>query len=237
MEWNVSTPNETNIFVHTELRMPGIREYLHQKVGEIIEREGFKFKKSDFTFKKKNHKFYEEVQFLFYNYHPLNYSFNFMASVFNETIENIKQGLPPQNHFEPFNRYSVFLLSNNFTHHLISKSLGEMGSDYVVVTLDDLIAVSEAIKKTFREEVLPLLETLKTIPGLDFFFTEKGVEWAVESNFMNNIATDLIVAKLNGKRNYHEVFEDIIDTLSAKPRPDAQTIEVIKNLYIYLGNI
>jgi hypothetical protein len=112
-----------------------------------------------------------------------------------------------------------------------------MGRDYQVVTLDDLMNTANAVCKTFKEEVLPLLETLTTIDGIDDFFNEKGVNWAVESNFMNNVCTDLISAKLNGKRNYHKVFEEIIQAIKATEKPNLQTLKVIENLYLYLNSM
>jgi hypothetical protein len=124
---------------------------------------------------------------------------------------------------------------DDFTHHIKSKSLGELGRDYEVITLDDLMDVANAISRTFKEEVLPLLSTLITVDGIDTFFKEKGVNWAVEkSNFMNNICTDLISAKLAGKRDYHKVFEEIIHAIKVTEKPNLQTLKVIENLYQYL---
>ena len=225
---------DPNNFTPTELRMPVIRTCLYDTVGRLIEAEGYKFKKSDHTYKRKHGKSYEQIMFLFYDYYPLNYSFKFLTYVFNEAIENIKLSLPPQDHFEPFNRFSLFINTIDFTHHIKSKSLGEMGHDYMVVSLDDLMDVANAVYKTFKEEVLPLLVTLTTINGIDVFFTNRGVNWAVRGDFLNNICTDLISAKLNGKRDYHKVFEEIVQAIKSTEKPNLQTLKVIENLYQYL---
>lgn len=237
MEWEKFTPIDINNFTPTELRMPVIRTCLHDTVGRLIEAEGYKFKKSDHSYKRKHGKSYEEIKFLFYNYHPLNYRFDFLVYVFNETIENIKLSLPPQDHFQSFNRYSLFIPIDYFTHRLKSKSLGEMGHDYMVVTLDDLMDVANAISKTFKEEVLPLLGKLITVEDIDNFCGQKGVNWAVEGDSLNHICTDLISAKLNGKRDYHQVFEDIVQAIKIAEKPNLQTLKVIENLYVYLNSM
>jgi hypothetical protein len=237
MEWGKFTPIDIDNFTPTELRMPVIRTCLHDTVGRLIEAQGYKFKKSDHSYKRKLGNSYEQIKFLFYDYFPLNYGYDFLVYVFDENIEKIKLSLPPQDHFQSFNRYSIFIVMDYFTHHIKSKSLGEMGRDYQVVTLDDLMNTANAVCKTFKEEVLPLLETLTTIDGIDDFFNEKGVNWAVESNFMNNVCTDLISAKLNGKRNYHNVFEEIIQAIKATEKPNLQTLKVIENLYLYLNSM
>jgi hypothetical protein len=236
MEWEKFTPINPDNFTPTELRMPVIRACLYDTVGRLIEAEGYKFKKSDYTYKRKHGKSYEQIMFLFYDYFPLNYSFTFLTYVFNETIENIKLSLPPQDHFQSFNRYSLFIPIDYFTHHIKSKSLGELGRDYQVITLDDLMDVANAIDKTFKEEVFPLLDILTTIDGIDVFFTKRGVKWAVDGDSLNHICTDLIAAKLNGKRDYHMVFEEIVQAIKATEKPNLQTVTVIENLYEYLGN-
>ena len=134
-------------FTPTELRMPGIREYLHDTLGKLIEPLGFKFKKSNFSFTRKKGKSYEEIMFLFYNYHPLNYSFEFMLTIFNDEIEKIKLSLPPQKHHSSFNYYSVIITAKDFTNFINPNSFGY---HYTVTTLDDLIAVGNAIYQLSR---------------------------------------------------------------------------------------
>jgi len=224
-------PIDIDNFTPTELRMPVIRTCLHDTVGRLIESEGYKFNKSKYSYKKKQGKNNKLIKFLFYDYYPLNYSFDFLTYVFNEDIEKIKLALGPQRHTETFNWFSLFIRTNDFTNHINADNLYETGYNYTVVKLDDLMDVVNAICKTFKEEVLTLLDTLTTIEDIDAFFTKKGVNWAVNGDFLNNISTDLIVAKLNGKRDHQKVFEDIVCTIKNRPKPNLQTLKVIENLY------
>jgi len=234
MEWDKFTPIDFDKFVPTELRIPGIRQYLHDVLGNYFEQKGFKFKKSNFSFKRKNRKAFEEILFLFYNYHPVNYRFEFYVKVFNEKIESVKLSLPPQSHREKFNRYSLLIRTSDFSHHLKTKSSAELGYDYNIVTLDDLIEVGKALTKTFQEEVLPLLDQLTTIEGIDNFFVEKKTQWVVKSGLMNNMSTELIAARLNGKRDYHNVYKGLHERTTAAENPDWQTAVILENLYNHL---
>ncbi|HVX01036.1 MAG TPA: hypothetical protein VHA52_11450, partial [Candidatus Babeliaceae bacterium] len=130
-------------FTPTELRLPGIKEYLHQTIGKDIEDNGFTFKKSDFTFKRKHNKSYEQIMFLFYNYHPLHYSFDFLLVIYNDQIELIKQSLPAQQHWDK-NTCTLLLRTVNFTNHSVSVSY-----PYEIATLDNLIVVTDLLRKAF----------------------------------------------------------------------------------------
>ena len=234
MDFGKFTPVDFDNFTPTELRMPGIKEYLHDVLGKLFETYGFKFKKSDFTFKRKHGKSSEQFMFLFYNYHPLNYSFTFLFTVFNEEIENIKLSLPPQKHHSSFNKYSAFLSASDFTNHISIDSLYETGYDYTVTFLDDLVTVGKALNKTFVEEGLPLADRLTTIEGIDKFFAEKTSRWSVNTGSVNNVCTELIAAKLNGKRDYQKVYEQLCNDIKSSEDPNLQTLTVVENLYTYL---
>lgn len=228
--------NDFNNSHGTELRMPGIKTYLQEKLGAVLEQQGFKFRKSDYTFRRKRGNRYEQIQFLFYDYFPLNYSFEFIVTVFNEQVENIKLALPEQSHYEKFNKFSLFISANNFTNFFSPNSLTETGYHFTVTNLDDLIKVGESLTETFNREVIPLANRLTTIDGIDRFFIEKTPLWPVESGFMNNMATDLIVAKLNGQRDHYQVYQELSNKLKSRDNIDWRTLELLDNLYLFLKN-
>ena len=90
--------------------------------------------------------------------------------------------------------------------------------------------------KLLEERVLPLSNQLSTIDGIDTFFTGRP-GWSVKSLSLNNFASELIEAKLNGKRDSHEVFKQIageIDKRIINASMSQETRKIIEELYKYL---
>lgn len=110
------------------------------------------------------------------------------------------------------------------------------GHSCELVTGKDLFEASEEMKKLLEEEVLPLSSQLSTVEGIDAFFAGRP-GWSVNSLSLNNMASELVAAKVLGKRNFHEVFKQIvgvIDERMATKGSGQETRRVIEELYNYL---
>jgi hypothetical protein len=89
------------------------------------------------------------------------------------------------------------------------------GYNYEFSTNKELFQVAEEITKLLQEKVIPLANQLSTVEGIDLFFTTCP-GWSVNSLSLNNFATELVAAKLNGKRDSDEVFNSIIKEIDKK---------------------
>ena len=103
-------------------------------------------------------------------------------------------------------------------------------------TSKDLFEGAEEMKKLLEEKVLPLSRQLSMIDGIDAFFTARP-GWSVKSLSLNHFASELIAAKLNGMRDYHEVFRQIageVDKRILNFDMSPETRKVLEEIYKYL---
>lgn len=252
----------------TNLRMPDIKTYLYETLGKVIEADGYKFKKSNFSFRRKNAKNYEEIYILFYNYFPLNYQVHFLLEIWNNEIESIKTAFPYKQNIEKFNFRSISIPMGEFVDkEKIRAQIEKEGKGFVLdrdteefvkaestegrseltwaqvaghncklVSNNDLFIASEEMERILKKQALPLSNELSTVEGIDTFFAKRP-GWSVKSLSLNNFATELVAAKLCGKRDYHEVFKQIIlaiDTRIMNYGMSQETRKVMEELYKYL---
>ena len=222
----------------TELRMPDVKNYLLETAGKFLEKAGFKFKKSDFTFTRKHGKNNEKIFFLFYAYFPLNYRFNFLIEVWNDDIEKIKLALPAQSHFEKFGRHSIVLHTKDFFKDRKSNNQIEQSEhDYAIYTTKDLFNVADELCKRLEEQILPLVNDLSDIKGIDSFFNDRR-GWSVNTMRLNNYCSELIASKLNGERDFHLVYKEMVSQIKKLNEKDGlwnDSLIVFKNLYSFLN--
>ena len=105
-----------------------------------------------------------------------------------------------------------------------------------LVTSRDLFEASEEMKDLLETQVLPLSYQLSTMEGIDTFFAGRP-GWSVNSLSLNNMVTELVAAKLNGKRDYHEVFRRIVEVMDERIAIKGMSHEakrVAEELYSYL---
>ena len=113
------------------------------------------------------------------------------------------------------------------------------GYSYEFSTKKELFEVAEEIVKLVQEKALPLANQLSTVDGIDLFFSTCP-SWSVNSLSLNNFATELVAAKLNGKRDSHEVFNSIVKEIDKKISTGGMNLEtrkVIEELYKHLGSV
>ena len=75
--------------------------------------------------------------------------------------------------------------------------------------------VGDWLAQTLQYELVPLCDQLSTIAHMDSFFEAKP-EWSLNTHSGGNICTDLIVAKLNRKRDIHNALSAADGRTSAK---------------------
>jgi hypothetical protein len=226
--------------VKTNLNIPEIKLFLNDKLSVIMRDGGYIFNKSAFIFKKKDKTNFEEIYFNFLNYSPLKYDVKFGFRFLNSEIENIKKKFSHPYNKEPFNFASILILMGDFideknilqytqkwtglvfdskkNEFVKEKGIPELkkltranisGFAYELYDNKELFEVGDELKSIIYEKVLPLSEQFLTLNGIDSFFEERP-GWSVKSLRLNNVLTELIVAKLNRKRNFSHLSNQIM---------------------------
>jgi hypothetical protein len=199
---------------NAEIRLPEIRTYIYETVGKEIEDFGYKFRKSDFTFKKKQGKDTVQFIFIFHDYNPVNYDTSFSFNVFNSSIQEIKRHVVFDEFLGPKDWTSLLIPLGDFVESEKDKEI-KWRSYYncYLSTRKELFDAAEQMRDLLKKEILPLCETLFTIEGINDLFANRGIQWSVSSLSVNDMAADLISAKLSGKRDYHKVHKEIMAEL------------------------
>jgi len=224
---------------HTELRLPEIKEYLYESVGKILESVGFRFKKSDFSFMRKRKDNSEKVFFLFYNYYPLNYEMHFLSEIWNQEVESVKSGFQSTQKVEKLNFRSLVMFMGDFLDECKNVEIGiRKGYTYKLAISTDLVAASERSQALIGGKLIPLLNQLTSVDGLDEYFFDDPT-WSAKSLNLNNILTDLTVAKIAKRRDVAHVHNVIVNELNNNPtkkEPNIELINVIDDFVAYLDS-
>jgi hypothetical protein len=223
---------------HLELWMPDIKRYIRKNPGTMLEAEGFVYNKPDFSFKRKHKKTFEELSFLFVNQFPISYRINFLLQIWNHDVKTIKEAYPHQSDIENYKlRSLVFFMRDFISEAEYAETFQSAGYDFLVLTNKDLFRAADAIAGILQEQTIPLCNQLSKLDGLDRFFEDRP-GWSVNSLNINNITTDLIVAKLNRKRDFREVVRQIsidIDRKIADKEMDKEAKLSVEKFCNYLS--
>jgi hypothetical protein len=193
---------------------------------------------------------YEELHFFFYNYLPVKYESHFSLFIWNAEIQNIKSAFPYQQNIDNFGfstlniPMGVFVdeeririqIQKNGGGFMLDSVTGEFVKDESAGKRKDLFEGAEEMRKLLEEKMLPLSHQLSMIDGIDTFFAGRP-GWSVKSLSLNHFASELIAAKLNGKRDCHEVFRQIVGEVDKRILNFGMSLEtrkVIEGLYKYL---
>jgi hypothetical protein len=198
-----------------ELWLPDIKKYIVELLSSPLKAAKFEFNKVDYSFRRPHGKHFEEFSFLFVNQFPVNYRLGFLLQIWNHEVKTIKTNYPFQSKTENYKLRSLVLFMSNFVAEAAPAESGNAVNDYVLVTNKDLFIAGDHLLMLLQDHALPLAEQLSDINGLDAFFADRP-GWSVSSLNHNNMSTELIAAKLNGQRNYHELFQEMNEAIEHK---------------------
>jgi hypothetical protein len=91
----------------------------------------------------------------------------------------------------------------------------EIVKDYTVCNQQDLFMVGDWLAQTLQYELVPICEQMNSIEAMEKFF-EANSDWSLNTHNGGNICTDLIVAKLNRRRNIQNRYEQLKQGLQQK---------------------
>lgn len=91
----------------------------------------------------------------------------------------------------------------------------QMVKNYSISNHRDLFMVGDWLAQTLQYDLVPMCDQMSTVEHMDSFFESKP-DWSLNTRSGGNICTDLITAKLNKRRNYHERFLHLNNALLEK---------------------
>jgi len=221
-----------------ELWLPYIKKYILEVVIQPLKSAKFDFNRTDFSFKRTHGKNFEEFSFLFANQFPVSYRLGFLLQVWNHDVKIIKAAYPRQSNLDNYKLRSLVLFMSHFFDKPKSEEPNLPINDFVLVTNKDLFIAADSIILLLQDRALPLVDQLSELDGLDSFFTDRP-DWSVDSLNLNNMITELIVAKLNGKTDYHQRFQKIMAATEQKVLHHEMATEskaIMEDFYFYLKN-
>ena len=202
-------------YLALELWLPDIKKYVFENAGQCLEAAGFSFLKPDNSYKQTHGKNNEEIRFVFTNQFPVSYRIGFLFQIWNHQIKTVKAGFPFMAKMENYKLRSLVLFMNNFVLPDQEGNEQSVLNALLLVTNKDLFVATDHITRLLQEQVIPLADQLFDLDGIDAYFVDRP-GWSIDSLNFNNISTELTAAKLNKKRNFEEVYMQIVTAIDQK---------------------
>ena len=195
-----------------ELWLQDVQSYIHQGTLDPLKRAGFTFSRSNFTYKRKNKKSQDELSIIFLSQFPISYRVSFQLEIWHSAIKDIKESFMSDILNKESNLCSIILYPKDFPSNDPQQ---EIVKDYSIFNHRDLFLAGDWMAQIFQYELIPLCDQLSTLQHMDSFFQAKPV-WSLNTRSGGNICTDLIVARLNKKRNFHDRYQQLLQGLQIK---------------------
>jgi hypothetical protein len=212
------------------------RQFLIENLARIGAHMEFKLNKSKLVLSKKEGKNYQKIYFQISDYTPLHIRLHFEWNIWDQTIEDIKNGFYVKTKTNLVQLATILIAMGDFieediikqqvdrwlnlefdavSNKYISKKNPKIietltraqiaGFSFEIHNEKSLMHVAKEMEMILINKVFSMTRQLSTINGIDNFFSSKH-NWSIESLMPTNMATELIAAQLNGKRNAKEVF-------------------------------
>ncbi len=195
-----------------ELWLQEVQSYIYKVTSEPMKRANFQFLRSNFSYKRKNKNSQDELSIIFLSQFPVNYRIGFQLEIWHPQIKQVKETYMG----EILNKQSYLCSIILFMKDFPSNDPGQtIVKDYPVYNSRDLFLVGDWLAQTLQYELVPLCNQFSTISHMDSFFEAKP-DWSLNTHSGGNLCTDLIVAKLNRKRNIHLRYQQLMDGLQSK---------------------
>jgi hypothetical protein len=195
-----------------ELWLQEVQSYIYKVTSALMKHADFQFLRSNFSFKRKNKYSQDELSIIFLSQFPVNYRIGFQLEIWHPQIKQIKETYMG----EILNKQSYLCSIILFMKDFPSNDPGQtIVKDYPVYNSRDLFLVGDWLAQTLQYELVPLCNQFSTIPHMDSYFEAKP-DWSLNTHSGGNLCTDLIVAKLNKKRDIHVRYQQLMSGLQLK---------------------
>lgn len=181
-----------------EIWLHDVQSYIYKRTYPAMTHAGFNFHRTSFSYKRKNKKSTNELSFIFLSKVPVNYRVSFILEIAHPPIRHIKHSFMEDILQKESNLCSVVLNLKDFPLH---DPQTERVKDYSVYNYRDLFIAGDLLSDLLMYELVPLCGQMSSVGNMDAFF-ENNPEWSLNTNSGGNICTDLIVSKLNRRRDF-----------------------------------
>jgi hypothetical protein len=192
-----------------ELWLHDVQSYIYKLTSGPMKHINFHFNKSGFSYTRKNKKSLDELSIIFLTQFPVKFQVGFQLEIWHPQIKHIKESFIGEIKQRESNFCSIILYMKDFPSN---DPVQEVVKNYSIYTHRDLFMVGDWLARTLQYELVPLCDQLSTIPNMDSFFEAKPY-WSLNTGCGGNICTDLIVSKLNGRRDFHLRFQQLMQGL------------------------
>jgi hypothetical protein len=225
--------------VFVDLKIPEIKLFIAESLGEDFKNQKFKFNKSDFTFRRGNKKDLQEIYFRFISSAPLNFKIKFSLRTLNSEIELVKSNfsIKYKTELADFATMQIFMgdfLDEGVILRMVNKWNGlvydKSKNEFVK---DDSTSEIKILTRTqisgFQYEIYDSKDIMEFAADIKRLFIEKvfplcnqlctidGIDrffeskslFSVNSLRQNNFEVELIAAKLAGRRDLSTTYERV----------------------------
>jgi hypothetical protein len=195
-----------------ELWLQDVQSYIYRVTSGPMGMARFQFNRTEFSYKRKNKKSQDELSIIFLSQFPVKYRIGFQLEIWHSEIKKVKEFFMRDIAVKQSNLCSIILYMKDFPSNDPQQ---EIVKDYTVCNQQDLFMVGDWLAQTLQYELVPMCEQLNSIEAIEKYF-EANPDWSLNTHNGGNICTDLIVAKLNRKRDIHKRYEQLIHGIQQK---------------------
>ena len=195
-----------------ELWLQDIQSYIYQVTSGPMGMARFQFNRTEFSYKRKNKKSQDELSIIFLSQFPVKYRIGFQLEIWHPEIKKVKEFFMRDIVMKESNLCSIILYIKDFPSNDPQQ---EIVKDYTVCNQQDLFMVGDWLAQTLQYELAPMCEQMNSIEAMENFF-EANPGWSLNTYNGGNICTDLIVAKMNRKRDFHKRYEQLKEGIQHK---------------------
>jgi hypothetical protein len=195
-----------------ELWLQDIQSYIYRVTSGPMGKARFQFNRTEFSYKRKNKKSQDELSIIFLSQFPVKYRIGFQLEIWHPEIKKVKEFFMRAIAVKESNLCSIILYMKDFPSNDPQQKIVK---DYTVCNQQDLFMVGDWLSQTLQYELVSICEQLNSVEAMEKYF-EANPGWSVNTRNGGNICTDLIVAKLNRKRNIHNRYEQLLQGIQQK---------------------
>jgi hypothetical protein len=195
-----------------ELWLQDVQSYIYRVTSGPMGMTRFQFNRAEFSYKRKNKKSLDELSIIFLSQFPVKYRIGFQLEIWHPEIKKVKEFFMRDIAVKQSNFCSIILYMKDFPSNDPQQ---EIVKDYTVCNQQDLFMVGDWLARTLQYELVPKCEQLNSIEAIEKYI-EANPDWSLNTHNGGNICTDLIVAKLNRKRDIHKRYEKLIHGIQQK---------------------
>ena len=195
-----------------ELWLKDVQSYIYKMTRPPMDHAGFHFNRANYSYKRKNKKSVDELSIIFLSQFPVNYRLSFSLEIWHPQIRQVKESFMSDILQKESNLCSIVLYLKDFPSNDPQQ---EVIKDYSIYNHRDLFMVGEWLAQTPQYELIPVCDQMSTLAHMDSFFEAKP-DWSLNTHSGGNVCTDLIVAKINGRRNFEQRYIQLMHGIQQK---------------------